>query len=144
MQREPAQNAGIWIAICISLLALVTAIIALNRTTEPSMGGSDELRKEFQQFQQQMQLESARQRLEDAREAVEEGVQREQIQKQIAVVRRDLQRAYVNSEEQAQQSWRDIDRQLDTINEKLREGSVDILQTIDALLEKLRDEIEKR
>ena len=67
-----------------------------------------------------------------------------QVERDVAEVRRSLERSYQNAGAAAKERWRQgVDAELDRLEAQLREGGSKALASLDAAVSKLRDEADE-
>ncbi len=62
-----------------------------------------------------------------------------QVERDVAEVRRSLERSYRNASEVAQGRWRGLDSELNRLEAQLRQGGSKALASLDAAVSKIRD-----
>ena len=62
-----------------------------------------------------------------------------QVERDVAEVRRRLERSYRNASEVAQGRWRGLDSELNRLEAQLRQGGSKALASLDAAVSKIRD-----
>lgn len=136
-----------WIAIGLSLLALIVSFLAI---TQVSSDAREELSRgenvQVMTVADQVELDQARQRLTEVRNNVAENGQDayQEAQAELADIRADLRTRYQNADEQTQQTWQnDIEPRLEEAEQALRENSLDALSALDRAIESLESEIRK-
>ncbi|MBI2086069.1 hypothetical protein HYT74_01885 [Candidatus Daviesbacteria bacterium] len=138
-------NTLAWVAIGISILALIISLMALNqpaRVRPASETASQDLQTQIKSLQQQFDINQARQKLEDVRQRVATGgADMTQIQKDIAQIRNDLRERFQNAAEITKQSWQQLDDELNQVEISLKEGGANILDAIDKAINTLKTKI---
>lgn len=136
-------NALSWLAIVISILALILALVGLNQPAREKLAEtSSDLELQIESLQQQVEINQSRQRLEDIRQRLASGnADLTEAQKDIAKIRSDLKGRFQNAEEVSKQFWQQLDERLNQVEINLREGGVNVLETIDKALDVLKTKI---
>jgi hypothetical protein len=83
-------------------------------------------------------LARARERLLRRRSDVEEGRDLDQVRRDVAEIRGDLERAFDDAGEQARERWRAMDAELERLQAELDERGSQAKETLDSLLDKMR------
>lgn len=130
-----------WAAIGISVLSLIVALIALN----PPIGirpadTVENVQTQVRSLQQEIELNRARQRLEDIRQRITTGGSEanEQAQQEIAEIRGDLRKNFENAKDSTKQSWQTLDQQLEEVETNLKQGGINILDAVDKAINTLK------
>jgi hypothetical protein len=63
-----------------------------------------------------------------------------QVERDVAEVRRSLERSYQNAGSAAKGRWQGVDAELDRLEAQLRQGGSKALSSLDAAISKIRDE----
>jgi hypothetical protein len=63
-----------------------------------------------------------------------------QVERDVAEIRRSLERSYQSSGSSAKERWQGVDAELDRLEAQLRQGGAKALSSLDAAVSKLRDE----
>lgn len=132
-----------WLAIVISILALILALVSLNKPAREKLAEtSSDLQLQVKSLQQQVEINQSRQRLEDIRQRLASGnADLTEAQKDIAQIRSDLKDRFQDAGEVSKQFWQQLDEKLNQVEINLREGGVNVLETIDKALDALKTKI---
>jgi len=150
-QKKSSGGAG-RLALILSILALILAWAAFRRTGGElgtlwhdltlGMGervhvtagdGSDAVER-------QTELARAQTRLLARRAEVAGERNLDQVRREVAEIRADLERSYRNASAGAKGHWRKLDADLEHLQAQLKEGGSKALDTLDSALAKIRDE----
>ena len=153
MDNRSNNNTMIWIVGIISIIALVLAWTAFNRSGENVLTeveqGADEAMMEANQLGNQVEqtgsevvteAELALARAEARADliAIEAELEAEQnyaeAVAEVQAVRTDLADAYSQTELEARQNWQEFDQELAQAEESLRTNSADALETLGGLI----------
>jgi len=83
-------------------------------------------------------LEKAREKLQEHRSEVESQHNLEQVNRDIAQIRENLERAVHGSGGDAKEKWRSVDGDLDRLQQQLREGGAKAKAALDEVLAKMK------
>lgn len=123
------------IAVIISIFALVVALAAWNNTLSPIVSEQAQVKA----LVQRVELEDLRDRLKVVQGNIEQGVDPQAIQKDLAGIRQDLVKDINTAPNRAR--LEDIDRQFGILEVGVREGTADILDILAKALNALENEI---
>ena len=139
MARESSGRGLAALALVVALAALFVAWSAYKRTG----GDLDQLVRMKAEGSGEAtwrdDLARARERLLRRRSDVEEGRDLDQVRRDVAEIRGDLERAFDDAGEQAREKWRAMDAELERLQSELDERGSRAKETLDSLLDKMRD-----
>ncbi|MBI2019033.1 hypothetical protein HYS96_05050 [Candidatus Daviesbacteria bacterium] len=145
---ETRTNTLSWVAIGTSILALIISLVALNQPARVRLAETTaqnlqtELQTQIRSLQQRVEINQARQQLEDIRQRVATGgTDLTQAQKDITDIRNDLKNKFQDATDATKQSWQQLDDQLNQVEINLREGGVNALDAIDKAINTLKTNI---
>lgn len=158
---ERRGNGVAWLALLVSLVALVLAWKAYRREGGVLFGGTpppvpakveeplnrldDRLGASRDSLERQLALTEARVRLLARRAEVNVDRNLDKMSEEVAEVRENLERSYESSSDQVRARWRNTDGELKKVQEDLKRGNQKALAELDRLLAKLRqDEAEEK
>ncbi|MFZ5376830.1 MAG: hypothetical protein ACOZAN_04165 [Patescibacteria group bacterium] len=136
-----------WISVVLLIVVLVLLGVVISQINEindqTAINSSSNTAEEVDDMQLQATIDRAGQQLADVRNQIaqtgDEGV--EQVQNQVAQIRQDLRKGFENADENAQQSWQEIDKNLEIIENDLRDGAISALDGLDRATDALKQEI---
>lgn len=144
MARESSGRGLAALALIVALAALFVAWSAYKRTggdldqlIRMKAEGSGETAAGEASWQDD--LARARERLLRRRSDVEEGRDLDQVRREVAEIRGNLESAFDNAGEQAREKWRVMDAELERLQGELGERGSRAKETLDSLLDKMRD-----
>ena len=131
MKSNPAS----WIAIVLSVIALIISLVAWNIASKNSLQGRiQSLQQGSQNLSQQLSLQQARQRLQEISSGLSTNNNYDQALKDVTALRESLRMNFQHTTAQTQESWQNADSQLKTIQEQLQAKSTQVGATIATLL----------
>lgn len=129
-----------WLALLVALAALFLSWKAYERTggelAELRIGGAasgPEIESDWG-----ADLERARERLLERRGDVEAEEDLEGVRRDVAEIRRNLERLSGDAGAGARERWRSLDAELERLEGQLRQGSSRAVETMDSAIEKMR------
>ncbi|HEX3529913.1 MAG TPA: hypothetical protein VH988_22865 [Thermoanaerobaculia bacterium] len=137
---------------CLSMLALVVALAALfvawsaykrtggtvNQLTRGVVKVGDAGTIDLDNADWRGALDKAREKLQEHRSEVESQHNLEQVNRDIAQIRENLERAVHGSGGEAKEKWRSVDGDLDHLQQQLREGGAKAKAALDEVLAKMK------
>ncbi len=131
-----------WTALIISLLSLILAWSAFNRSGQDlSSEVAEDLRMARLELQQDLAIVEARADLLALRAQIEAEEQYAETRAEVAEVRNDLRIAYLNAETEVQQEWREMDAALEDLENNLRDESADAVGSLTNALDAIERDI---
>src|SRR6185295_2678296 len=140
-----------WLALLVALVSLWIAWSAYRRTggsfdtlvaNPVAAGRASAPPAEAESGDWRAALEHARERLLSRRDEVQQDRDLEAVQRDIAEIRTNLERAYHGAGDKAEEvrnKWRDVDAGLERLQGQLREGSEKAKATLDGLVRRMKD-----
>ncbi|HEV2856261.1 MAG TPA: hypothetical protein VHC97_25955 [Thermoanaerobaculia bacterium] len=150
-QKKSGGGAG-RLALILSILALVLAWAAFRRTggelgtlwNDVTRGVGDRVRVTAgdgsNAVERQAELARAQTRLLGRRAEVAAERNLEQVRRDVAEIRADLERSYRNASSGAKERWQGLDADLERLQGQLKDGGSKALDTLDSALAKIRIE----
>jgi DNA anti-recombination protein RmuC len=86
-------------------------------------------------------LKRARERLQSRRSDVEKERNLQEVRKDVADIRENLQRTYRDASAESKERWKSMDSNLQRLQTELEEKSSKMLEELDATLEKMKREM---
>ena len=142
-KQTTANTSTAWLALLVAVIALGFSVVAFNRSGKNIGTIAEEQTQEVaEEAEQAAALAAAQARLVALRTqlAAERGYA--ETADEVQEVRGDLQEAYADASAEAQQEWRELDRQLETTEQAARNESAEAVGALERALELLRRDIE--
>lgn len=136
-----------WLALLVALVALWVAWSGYRRTggtldtliANPLAGrAASAPSAEEERGDWRAALDHARERLLDRRDDVQQDRDLEAVQRDIAEIRTNLEKAWRGAGE-AKENWQDLDAELDQLQAQLSEKSERAKETLDGLVQRMKD-----
>ncbi len=133
-----------WAAIAIAIFALMLSFFALNQSSNLKLINSKNLQSQVRSLQQQAQLRTASEKLEDLKQRATVGGAAfvSQAQVDVTQIREDLRKNFETASENTKKSWQELDKQLVALQDNLRSGGVNVIDAIDKVLQNLKKNIQ--
>jgi hypothetical protein len=136
------QNNSAWIAIILSVIALLVALLAYNRTgANIDVVGKEETREllidtrlQFARFEAATDLAAIRAKQVTQRNYVD-------LERDTTEVRQDLANAYREAGRETSEEWKELNATFDQIEAKTRDKSADVLAVIENAIRALKQDI---
>jgi nucleotide-binding universal stress UspA family protein len=127
------------LALLLSIIALVLSWQAYRRTGGSIPGLDKPIVHTWDETSAEKATAEARERLLALRTRIESHGDVDRLQKDIADLRRDLERSFEGAGKGARERWQEADRALARLDERLDEGGAKAREALDQALARLRE-----
>jgi hypothetical protein len=127
------------LALVLSIIALVLAWQAYRRTGGTLPGVDQPIVHTWDKQEAEAAAAEARDRLLDLRARLDARGNVDQLQRDLADLRRDLERSFEGAGKEASERWKEADRSLARLDERLDQGGEQAREALDQALTRLRE-----
>lgn len=136
----------VWIPTIVSVIALIVAIAAYNKTGQTLRASvTSEVTEETQDAVQMAEIAAARANARAdlilLRTQLAAGEVQEDVGSNITAIRKNLAQAYKDTSDIAQKQWQELDMQFEQLENETREESANALDTLEGLISNLEKDV---